>query len=336
MPEALIFLADIHQNSPISFASVRSRPVTAILFSVVCLSLWAGCRTDPSIELLEAEARYLEDKVYALQDIVEQKEAELEAIRKENEKLKDRSGIPEKRARSPLSDGQPAGSAANDPQSSNQLPEEIEPQIDFGEPGTVPELASVAPGHLDPVALLPTPSEDLPHIESSSVDLKVNQFKINPKLTGGYDINGEPGDDGLMIVIEPQNESGIYVPYAGAVSIVLLDPAYSGEEGYVGRWDFDTLETARKLKETLVGKGIHLKIPWSKKPEHDNLLLHVRFTTQEGEVLQEKKDIQVDLQGQRSAGWTPAAVPLPTAATATSESKSEASTAKNSDWQPYR
>jgi len=329
----------IGENSTKSFASVLSRlGTTRYIIPLVGLTLLFGCRTDPSIELLEAEARYLEDKVYALQDIVEQKESELEAIRRENDSLKNRSGIPDRPARSTLSNGaKPAPETRSAPESPMNFPQGLEPRIEMGKPGNVPELDSVAPpDELEPIEMLPPPADDLPKVEAEVPDLKVTQFELNPRLTGGYDVDGQPGDDGIMVVVEPRNSAGNYVPYAGPVSIVLLDPAYSGKEGYVGRWDFDTLDTAKHLKKTLIGKGIHLKVPWSKQPEHDNLLLHVRYTTQEGEVLDQKKDIKLDLHGNRSASWTPAAVPLPSPKPSSAEAETPASTANRSSWEPYR
>src|SRR5690606_38611942 len=99
------------------------------------------------------------------------------------------------------------------------------------------------------------------------------------------------------------------------------------------------------LQKTLIGKGLHLKMPWTGgKPQHENLILHVRYTTSEGEVLQEKKEIKVDLRDAQSARWTPATVPLPIPRTATrpgssAEESSDGegqSLIKRPLWRPFR
>ena len=69
-------------------------------------------------------------------------------------------------------------------------------------------------------------------------DKKVTHLFLNP-LSGGADFDGQPGDDGLRVVIEPRNATDEFVPEAGALSVVLLDPERQGESARVARWDSD-------------------------------------------------------------------------------------------------
>lgn len=295
-----------------------SRPVT-IRFAILAfglLGLASGCRTtDPSVQLLESELRYLEDKVYSLQDVVHQKDSQIASVRRENESLRKRLGLPEGTQANSQPESLPSPLASASRISARPDNDSLtSPVIELGESSSLPELESVAPG---PELLDGPLLQQFDPEAEVVVDRVVTQMQLNPKLTGGYDADEKPGDDGVMVVIEPQNEAGQYVDSPGPVSVVLLDPAYSGKEAFVGRWDFDTTDSAKYLKRTLLGKGVHLKLPWTEgKPEHESLQLHVRYSNEQGEVLQQKKDIQVDLRGNDSARWTPATVPLPASRTA--------------------
>ncbi|WDI44560.1 hypothetical protein [Bremerella sp. P1] len=323
-----------------------SRPATIrfAMLAIALLGLASGCRTtDPSVQLLESELRYLEDKVYALQDVVHQKDSQIASVRRENETLRKQLGLPEgPHTTSTEPETLPTPFAGASRISSRPDTDSLtSPVIELGESSNLPELESVAPGpELLDGPLLQQFDPDAEVV----VDRVVTQMQLNPKLTGGYNADDQPGDDGIMVVIEPQNEAGQYVDSPGPVSVVLLDPAYSGKEAFVGRWDFDTTDSAKYLKRTLLGKGVHLKLPWTEgKPEHESLQLHVRYSTEQGEVLQQKKDIQVDLRGKDSARWTPATVPLPAGRTA---SRPEASSDDAQDerpglfkkplWRPFR
>lgn len=267
------------------------------------------------MQLLEHEARGLEDKVYHLHDIVQRKEAEISSLRRENETLRKQLGLPQGQIEA--DDGLiPMSTRQSPPVNLAELEELAGPVVELGgtSSSTMIELESVAPGTpMRGGSLL----EEFQEEEEIVTDRVVTQFTLNPRLTGGYQADDTPGDDGVMVVIEPQNEAGQYVPLAGPVSVVLLDPTYAGKEAFVDRWDYDIADATTHLKTTLLGKGIHLKIPWTDgPPEHENLQLHVRYTTEDGEVLQEKKDIKIDLRGGTSQSWTPASVPLPQPRTA--------------------
>src|SRR5262249_1058093 len=85
---------------------------------------------------------------------------------------------------------------------------------------------------------------------------------LNPLLTGGADLDGQPGDDGLCIVIEPRNAADQCISLAGAVSVVLLDPSRQGDTARIARWDFDAAAVQQALQRTQAARGIKLELPW--------------------------------------------------------------------------
>ena len=73
----------------------------------------------------------------------------------------------------------------------------------------------------------------------------------------------------------------------------------------LARWDFSAEETARLFEKTLFGEGVHLTMLWPvDPPEHRNLRLFVRYTTDDGRNLEADRDITVELTGRVAADGT--------------------------------
>ncbi|MCE9607846.1 MAG: hypothetical protein K8U03_23415 [Planctomycetia bacterium] len=155
--------------------------------------------------------------------------------------------------------------------------------------------------------LLPTP---LP------ADLSVKTISLN-RRTGGWNSDGKPGDDGILVVIEPRNARGEVVPTPGSVSLVVIDPAAEGDAGRFARWDFTASDAGALVRPLATGGsgGLHFELPWPETPPaHARLKLFIRFHTDDGRRLQAEKDLVVDLGTGSSAAWkNPLAPPLQTA-----------------------
>ena len=138
------------------------------------------------------------------------------------------------------------------------------------EPNTAP---NVDPGAAPEKPGNPFESDDV------SVDPDVvSRIKLNRQLTGGYSFDKQPGHEGVMVVIEPQNAYAQFVPKPGHVVVEVRDPTKPGLAGRVAKWKFDVSETQAKMKKTLMGKGIHLQLPWpSAAPQNKELNLIVEY-----------------------------------------------------------
>jgi hypothetical protein len=107
-------------------------------------------------------------------------------------------------------------------------------------------------------------------------------------------------------VIEPHNAAEQYVPEAGAVSIVVLDPSKSGDAARVARWDFDAPAVLQKLDTPKAARGIHLTMPWPDgPPTSERLHVFVRYETADGRRIQTDREILVSPPGHASQRWTP-------------------------------
>ena len=120
------------------------------------------------------------------------------------------------------------------------------------------------------------------------------------RVTGGLDLDGKPGDDGLRVVLQPKDGQGDVVKRAGALEIELFDLAIDAGERRLGKWEFTVDQAAKEWVSGLLGvSGYSLQLPWpeGKVPEHDHLTIAVRMTTLDGRPLTAQKDITVQLPG---------------------------------------
>lgn len=296
---------------------------TWLPLSLACACLLsAGCRQDPwlttTFESMNAEKRWLEDRVYEIEEERDHLEAQLESARRENNKLRKLEGREEEDTSKPkrgsiLPRSTPKSGPSKEPE---------EPMIDLGTPGE-PEGGGAGAGVRPKPASskgplihgaggkaneLPPPNEfegeQMAYVEPD--DPRVTHIILNPFLTGGHDFDHKPGDDGVAVIVEPRNKEDQFVQQAGPVSIVVIDPAIEGKEGRIARWDFDSIESGKLMKKKGLGRGIHFKLPWpNTPPENNKLKVFVRYETLDGRKLEADRDITIAKLGQFSQRWTP-------------------------------
>ncbi|MDX1946171.1 MAG: hypothetical protein SFU86_12300 [Pirellulaceae bacterium] len=280
--------------------------------AVLTTLLLAGCQgpqVATHIDSVNAEYRQLEDYVYCLEDENLRLQQELEHAQANHQR--GRSAEPARGGlfrRTPRTESaEPAG--PSDP----GLPNIEMPNSPGNTPprsSTLQKPASDVPESLDlapPSVELPAPSEPAPLPPPvRPTDGKVTHITLNSLLTGGIDLDGQAGDDGLSVVIEPRNAAEQLVPDAGAVSVVVLDPSRQGEAARVARWDFDLSATRSKLQATAAAPGITLQMPWpAEAPKSTTLQLFVRYESPDGRKLESSREIYIAPLGQASQRWTP-------------------------------
>lgn len=316
---------------------------TQLLLPALAACVLAGCQSgaNQTQALLERELRLQEDKIYHLQAIIEDKEMMLDSSRRENEALKHELGTGD---RVPAVDSLPSPPnvsppAAPPPRSlpprAPSTPRSIVPprsrNLPAAPPATipappmiegVPSLESALPTLPSESALPSVPGApgELPSPPTRSLDRgvsnspstdKVTKIVLNPRLTGGLDHDGRPGDEGILVSLEPRDAAGKLVNSPGDISVVVLDPAKQGPAARVARWDFKSDEVALHFRNSALEKGLHFELPWpSEPPTSARLQLFVRYSTPLGEKLVVDQTIQVHPPSPGPANkWTRAAAP---------------------------
>ncbi|HVX11700.1 MAG TPA: hypothetical protein VHC22_11010 [Pirellulales bacterium] len=270
----------------------------AVLAVLVC-----GCRSNVSHELLERELLAQENQIFQLQDLVDEYETKLDSCRRENESLLAELG----RSRTGKSNTPRRSTGAEELAPPVVEPGAEGPALPFNGPpviappdAQVPEGEHMAKGGAAGRKSRLTGRNKARSVSNSSgpIDLVVTQITLNRKLTGGHNVDGRPGDEGVMVVVEPLNAAGDLIEVPGEVSIVVLDPTLEGDAARVARWDFNSLEAADHIKRTPMGDGLHFDLRWPHSPPtHRVLNLYVRYTTSDGRRLQVEKQIEIDPLG---------------------------------------
>ena len=261
-----------------------------------------GCGTNPCVryefDLLASEIRELEDHVNELEYELEVKSEQLDDL--------NMSSTPDASKETEIH-------APNYQPDANSNPPEIDLDPNFENRGDADLKIDLPAFPADDVP--PAPSEDstasfsdvsIETHSSDTVDPYVTHVVLNRRLTSGFDGDGEPGDEGFIVVLEPRNANGQYVPLAGAVSVVAIDLELDGPESRVGHWNFTANETSQNLRTTLLAKGIHLQIPWTTTPpEHSRLRVFVRYKTVDGRQLEADEQVLIVVPEKLSNRWTP-------------------------------
>ena len=156
-------------------------------------------------------------------------------------------------------------------------------------------IAQLAGGNAN---TLPQKEVDNPNPKWLVRDDPFRAVKISlSRVTGGLDLDGKPGDEGIRVVLQPKDAEGDVVKRAGTVQIALFDLAITGGNQRVGHWSFTVDQVAH---EWVGGFGVssysfELKWPGDWRPQRRELTVVVRFTTLDGRKLTAQKVVKVQL-----------------------------------------
>jgi hypothetical protein len=94
------------------------------------------------------------------------------------------------------------------------------------------------------------------------------------------------------------------------MSIAVVDPALSGKESRIARWNFDADEVVQHVRRNHDGASLCFDLPWPTPPQHSDLRLYVRFTTYDGRRLEANLPIEVQLADDGPGKWRKSKVSL--------------------------
>ena len=150
---------------------------------------------------------------------------------------------------------------------------------------------------------------ELRGVDSGAIDdlVTVDAIRI-VSPSGGYDEDGKPGDDGLVIYVQPIDREGHILKAAGSFKVRLIDLAQPADKLEIAAYHFDVPTTRSKWFGRMWTNHFTLKCPWppQQTPQNREITAHVEFT----ELLTGKrfKTQQVfAMQLNRSAASSPSA-----------------------------
>jgi len=111
------------------------------------------------------------------------------------------------------------------------------------------------------------------------LDLLYHPVKLDvEQLSGGFDNDKVPGDDGVIVYLRPMDEMGDAVKVAGDIRIELLDLANPDGQHLLGEY----IVSAETAKEMWYGRFLTyhytIRCPWLKgPPKHPTVLIRATF-----------------------------------------------------------
>ena len=96
--------------------------------------------------------------------------------------------------------------------------------------------------------------------------------------TGGADLDGKPGDEGVKVFLEPIDQHGSVLKAPGAVTIQLYDLAAAAKENLLAEYRFDLDETAGHWHSGFLAYHYRFTCRWkAAPPKHDEVTVRVEF-----------------------------------------------------------
>jgi hypothetical protein len=120
------------------------------------------------------------------------------------------------------------------------------------------------------------------------------------KSTGGHDADPRcPGDEGILIVLEPHDADDQSVKAPGSLHVEALEINAQGLKTPLSTWDVSAADL-RKHWETPVLSSPAYRVPlsWQRLPASEKLRVTVQFTTPNGVPFEADRDITVRLPRQ--------------------------------------
>ena len=111
--------------------------------------------------------------------------------------------------------------------------------------------------------------------------------------TGGLDQDGVAGDEGILVVLVPQDEDLSAIKIPGTASILLTEITSDGVKIPFTSWEVSSSAMRASWQSGLFGSGYHLKLRWASNPTQTRVRISVQFRTLDGRVLETDKDISI-------------------------------------------
>jgi hypothetical protein len=130
--------------------------------------------------------------------------------------------------------------------------------------------------------------------EQADVVYRAEAIKFSNLLTSGQNRDGQPGDEGLSVMLNPVDVHGDLVKLAGEVELELFDMSLSADQQRLGQWKFSTAEVREHWHKGLIGSGYLFQVDWQRIPVASELTLHARFSINDGRKFDATTQVKVD------------------------------------------
>lgn len=150
--------------------------------------------------------------------------------------------------------------------------------------------------------------------EQADVLYRAEGIKFNSMLTSGADLDGQPGDEALSVLLMPVDAHGDLIKLVGAIELEVLDLDQPREAQRVGFWSFSPADVREHWHRGFLAGGYLFKLEWQQIPVSSELTLHGRLTAPDGRKFSTTSLIHVKPpSGSAAVAASPEGVPAPPA-----------------------
>jgi hypothetical protein len=264
-----------------------------VLAAALLVSLVAGCQNHREaymVDAFNAQDLILEDKIYELSNRMDELEARLELRGDRFQRSMEDADVED-------TDDSPESSAESS--SESMLPDDEEtdltpPEV---EPGTPAEPENL-PGPDSEEDENTSTARKTSHV-SARTDRDVVGIAIVEVRPANFDT--QPGDDGILVMLEPKNRRGETVLDPAKIEIKIGDPAAAV---HIGPWEFPADAIAHSVQNTDKIQAIVLEVPWNEISQHNKLDLFVQYTRPDGEKLQNRTRFSTNTRDTVASRWS--------------------------------
>lgn len=130
--------------------------------------------------------------------------------------------------------------------------------------------------------------------EQANVLYRAEAIKFNMLLTSGQNRDGEPGDEGLSVMLIPVDAHGDTVKLAGEIELDLFDMTLESDQQRLGQWTFPIEEVRSRWQSGFISSGYLFQVDWQKPPAARELTLHARMNIPDGRKFDVTSQIKVE------------------------------------------
>lgn len=130
-----------------------------------------------------------------------------------------------------------------------------------------------------------TLQDQIARLSGLSTDQRQNELILPTgiklaNMSGGYDNDNQPGDDGIVLYIQPIDRDGQVLKLAGTLKIRVLDLQSPPESMVISEQSLDAQATQEAWYGRLWTNHFTVRCPWpqGRTPAHDQVTAHVTFT----------------------------------------------------------
>ncbi|MBK8914702.1 MAG: hypothetical protein IPM64_08925 [Phycisphaerales bacterium] len=118
---------------------------------------------------------------------------------------------------------------------------------------------------------------------ATGVDARQLQYFYYPEtiqvapLSGGYDDDGKPGDEGVVVYLRPLDRDGDVVKVAGSIRVQLFDLSLPPDQTSLGELTIPIEKCREHWYGKLMTQHYTIRVPWQRPPQAEEVTVRATF-----------------------------------------------------------